>query len=318
MQLKKLLLTATVLTCATPSFAQEELVKFGDFEQWITRTIKESGIVGGATKTLVEVGPNGTMSNNEPYTNRGGSPWATSNVYAKMMGVSKANVSVFKDKHNNGTCVRMTTNIEKAKAIGIINVTVLAGGSLFTGKMYEPISSTSNPMSKMSMGMPFTKRPKAIKFDYKVELTKEANRIRETGFSKTKEIAGKDYPMLTCVLQKRWEDADGNIHALRVGTAITRFKDATNWKEGQSFEIHYGDISNEPFFKSWMGLINGEGTLYAENSKGKNVKIIEEGWANENETPTHAIIKFDSSYAATSYIGTPGTSLYVDNVKWVY
>lgn len=318
MQLRKLLCPALALFLSSQVSAQDELIKFGDFEQWVTRHIKESGILGGDTKTLMEIGPTATIDKNEAYVNRGGSPWATSNVYAKMMGVVKTNVSVYKDSHNGGSCARLCTKIEKAKAIGIINVTVLAGGSIFTGKMYEPISSTKDPLSKMSMGIPFTKRPKAIKFDYKVELTKEANRIRETGFSKTKEIAGRDYPMLTCVLQKRWEDENGNIHALRVGTAIHRFKESTGWKEGQAFTIQYGDITQESYFKSWMGLINGDATLYAENSKGKNVKIIEEGWASANETPTHAIVKFDSSYGAIGYEGTPGTTLYIDNVKWSY
>ena len=30
--------------------AQSELIKFGDFDQWIVRNIKESGIIGGDTK----------------------------------------------------------------------------------------------------------------------------------------------------------------------------------------------------------------------------------------------------------------------------
>ena len=29
--------------------------KYGDFNQWITRSIKESGIIGGDTKTLYEI-----------------------------------------------------------------------------------------------------------------------------------------------------------------------------------------------------------------------------------------------------------------------
>ena len=32
--------------------AQSELIKFGDFDQWIVRNIKESGIIGGDTKQL--------------------------------------------------------------------------------------------------------------------------------------------------------------------------------------------------------------------------------------------------------------------------
>ena len=55
--------------------AQEELVKFGGFDSWITRSIKESLLVGGKTQTLYEVGPKGTFDGARPYTNQGGSPW---------------------------------------------------------------------------------------------------------------------------------------------------------------------------------------------------------------------------------------------------
>lgn len=316
---KKILacLSLLLMTHAASHAQNDELIRYGNFEKWITRNIEESGILGGAKKVLMEVGPTETINGNKAYKNRGGSPWATSNVYAKVVGIVKTNASVYQDKHDDGSCARLETHIEKCKAIGLINITVLAAGSLFTGEMIEPITGTSNPMSKMSFGIPFTKRPKAIKFDYKVKVIDQPNRIRETGFSKTKEIAGKDYPCMTCILQKRWEDKDGNIHALRVATAMQRFKESTGWKNDQSFTLHYGDITKEPFFKSWMGLISGETVYYALNSKGKNVKIIEEGWADANETPTHAIVKFDSSFGG-AYVGTPGTTLWVDNVRWSY
>ena len=52
--------------------------KYGNMDQWVTRSIKESGIIGGNQKTLYEVGPNMSLSGNNPYTNKGGSPWGTS------------------------------------------------------------------------------------------------------------------------------------------------------------------------------------------------------------------------------------------------
>lgn len=318
MEIKRIILAVALGMLSTAGFAQsEELIKFGDFEKWITRNIHESAILGGARKVLLEIGPNENLTGNKAYVNRGGSPWATSNVYAKVAGIVKTNTSVYKDKHGSGSCAKLVSHIEKVKVIGMINISVLAAGSLFTGEMLEPITGTANPMSKMSHGMPFTKKPKALKFDYKVELTSEPNRIRETGFSKVKTINGKDYPQVVCVLQKRWEDEKGQIHALRIGTCIHRFTNSTDWKDNQSFTIHYGDISGESFYKSYMGLIGGDNTMYALNSKGKNVPIIEEGWASDDEEPTHAVVKFDSSFGG-AYVGTPGTTLYVDNVKWVY
>ena len=118
-----------------------------------------------------------------------------------------------------------------------------------------------------------------------------------------------------CLLQKRWEDEEGNIHALRIGTMHYLFSQNTSdWKEGQSFTIHYGDITHESFFLERMGL-NKDG-FYALNSKGKNVLIIEEGWAAD-ETPTHVVLKFDSSHGG-AYIGTIGNTLWLDNIKFVY
>ncbi len=297
-------------------FAQEELVKFGNFDSWITRTIKESVLVGGKTQTLYEVGPKGTFDGARAYTNQGGSPWANSNVYAKVAGVVKTNVSVYPDKHQGGQCAKLSTHIVSAKAIGVINISVLATGSMFLGTLLEPITSSSNPMSKMSLGIPFTKKPKAVKFDYKFN-SPGTERIRETGFSKRQKVAGKDMGQVTCLLQKRWEDADGNIHALRVGTMRHMFSQNTDWKEGQSFTIHYGDITGESFYRSWMGLIGGGESFYALNSKGKNVPIKEEGWADPNETPTHIVLKFDSSHGG-AYVGTIGNTLWIDNVKLVY
>ncbi len=296
--------------------AQEELVKFGNFDSWITRSIKESVLVGGKTQTLYEVGPKGTFDGARAYTNQGGSPWANSNVYAKVAGVVKTNVSVYPDKHQGGQCAKLSTHIVSAKAIGVINISVLATGSMFLGTLLEPITSSSNPMSKMSLGIPFTKKPKAVKFDYKFN-SPGTERIRETGFSKRQKVAGKDMGQVTCLLQKRWEDADGNIHALRVGTRRHMFSQNTDWKEGQSFTIHYGDITGETFYRSWMGLIGGGESFYALNSKGKNVPIKEEGWADPNETPTHIVLKFDSSHGG-AYVGTIGNTLWIDNVKLVY
>jgi hypothetical protein len=296
--------------------AQEELVKFGNFDSWITRSIKESVLVGGKTQTLYEVGPKGTFDGARAYTNQGGSPWANSNVYAKVAGVVKTNVSVYPDKHQGGQCAKLSTHIVSAKAIGVINISVLATGSMFLGTLLEPITSSSNPMSKMSLGIPFTKKPKAVKFDYKFN-SPGTERIRETGFSKRQKVAGKDMGQVTCLLQKRWEDADGNIHALRVGTMRHMFSQNTDWKEGQSFTIHYGDITGETFYRSWMGLIGGGESFYALNSKGKNVPIKEEGWADPNETPTHIVLKFDSSHGG-AYVGTIGNTLWIDNVKLVY
>ena len=308
-----------VLSCLLPSclWAEEELIKYGDFESWLTRSIKESVLVGGSTRTLYEIGPKGKYDGVRAYTNQGGSPWGCSNVYAKMYGVVKTNLCVYPDKHRNGQCAKLCTQIASCKAIGVVNISVLASGSIFLGSILEPVTSSADPMSKMNAGMPFSKRPKALKFDYKY-YSPGGERIRETGFSRRETVGGKDMGQCICLLQKRWEDADGNIHALRVGTILQRFsKNTPDWQEGQVFPFHYGDISRESSFPEGAGLMSGTGTFHALNSKGKNVPIKEEGWAGPDEMPTHIILKFDSSYAG-DYIGTLGSTLWLDNIKLVY
>lgn len=304
------------LCCAAR--AEEELIPFGDFETWITRNIKESVLVGGKRQTLYEVGPTGTFDGARAFTNQGGCPWANSNVYAKVCGVVKTNISVYPDEHGAGKCAKLYSHIVKCKAIGVINISVFAAGSIFTGTMVEPITSSSDPMSKINVGIPFTRRPKALKFDYKYYNDGSTTRIRETGFSKTKTVEGQDMGECICLLQKRWEDAEGNVHALRVGTMRVRFGKSTDgWVEDRVFPISYGDITREPYYKDWMGLVGGERQYYCLNSKGKNVPLQEEGWAKADETPTHIIIKFDSSHGG-AYVGTVGNTLWVDNVRLVY
>lgn len=41
------------------AYAQEKVVplKYGNMDQWVTRKIHESGVIGGDTKLLYEVGP---------------------------------------------------------------------------------------------------------------------------------------------------------------------------------------------------------------------------------------------------------------------
>ena len=296
-----------------------EYFNFGRFEKWLIRNIKESAILGGNTKTLYAIAPNGTWNDNRAYRNQGGSPWATSNVLAKVSGITKTNTSVYRDTHpGHGYCAKLYTHLEECKVLGLVNIKVLAAGSIYLGQTQEPITGTSNPMSKLDAGVAFKKRPKALMFDYKVHLSGQKNRVRQTGFSKVQTISGMDMPDVILYLQKRWEDSNGNIHAKRVATLVQRFNKNTNgWVENARFDIHYGDIRKQSFYQSFMGLTSGDNTKYARNSKGKMVKVVEEGWASANETPTHIVLQFDSSHGG-AYIGSVGNTFWIDNIRLVY
>lgn len=292
------------------------LFKYGDFNQWVTREVKESGIIGGDTKTLYEIGPTQTITGNIPYTNKGGSPWGTSNVMAKVSGITKTNVSVYRDRHGSGHCAKLVTHIEQVKVLGLINIKVLAAGSIYLGDMKEPITGTKEGPTALNWGIPFTNRPKALRFDYKVSVSGAANRIKQTGFSGRKTVPGKDLCVALLILQKRHENAQGNITAKRVGTVVVTYDKSTRgWINAATYPIHYGDITNKKGYNAaLMGLRSCD---YARNSHGKSVLVKETGWAAANETPTHIIVQFSSSHGG-AYVGTPGNTLWVDNVGLVY
>ncbi|MCM1078112.1 MAG: PCMD domain-containing protein [Bacteroidales bacterium] len=319
---RRLILTAAVLaglffTDTTATAQQsEKLLKYGDMDHWVVRKIHESAVIGGNTKTLYEVGPDRTLDGNKPYKNAGGSPWGTSNVMAKVMGVVKTNCSVTRDKRGSGYCAKLTTHIESVRVLGMMNIKVLAAGSLFLGDVAEPITGTKDGPKSINWGIPFTARPKALKYDYKVQVTGEKNRIKQTGFSSKSTVPGQDYCVTVLFLQKRTEDAKGNITARRVGTMVVKYGKSTGgWVNGATYEILYGDIRNHPKYDAaLMGLRN---TDYARNSHGKSVLVHETGWAAANETPTHLSLQFASSHGG-AFIGTPGNTLWIDNVKLVY
>ena len=72
----RMLSLLSVMLCSVAASAQHkvEMIPFGNMDQWIDRQIKESGIIGGATKNVFAIGPTATITENKAYTNMGGSP----------------------------------------------------------------------------------------------------------------------------------------------------------------------------------------------------------------------------------------------------
>lgn len=293
-----------------------ELIKYGDMEHWVTRHVHESAIIGGATKTLYEIGPTQTIDGNAPYSNAGGSPWGTSNVMAKVSGIVKTNNSVYRDRRGRGWCARMETHIERVKVLGLINISVLAAGSIYLGDMTEPVTGTKEGPKALNWGIKFVRRPKALRYDYKVKAAGGNSRIKLTGFSRRSEVGGKDCAMAILLLQKRTEDAYGNITARRVGTLVVMYDKSTDgWKNDATYTIMYGDIrKNAKYDAATMALRTGD---YARNSKGESVPVRETGWASADDTPTHLLLQFSSSHGG-AYVGSPGNTLWIDNVRLVY
>ena len=293
-----------------------EPIAYGNMDNWIVREIHESGIIGGQTKLLYELGPSDTIVGNIAFKNMGGSPWATSNVMAKVAGIVKTNTSVFAEKRGNGMCARMETRYESVKVFGIVDIEVIAAGSIFLGTIHEPIKSTKNPQAMLQSGIPFTKKPKAIRFDYKVKAAPEKDRVRSTGFSRKSKVPGQDSLAVILLLQKRWEDKLGNVYSKRVGTMVQRYTESTaDWVNAATYPVLYGNITSHPDYQSYMRIQVEE--RYTSNSKGEKVPIQEIGWAEPDDQPTHMVLQFTSSHGG-AYIGSPGNTFWIDNVELIY
>lgn len=312
------LAAAALITTATGMRGQRlEPIKFGDFSQWVTRTINESKIIGGATKTLYEIGPSAHLEGNNPYSNMGGSPWGCSNVYARVSGISKTSNTVTPYDRGGNTCARLEAKMEHVKVLGLINMDVMAAGTIFLGRVFEPITSTKGPFQKIEMGIPYTKRPKALVYDFSIDMPAADERTKSTGFSSKKTLKGRDNAEVYVLLQKRWEDSDGKLHAQRVGTGRERYSRSVPWTVGHRLPIHYGDITGKDFYRPWMGLLNGDKAYYARNSKGKMVPVEEEGWAPADAVPTHVLVMVSSS-CGEPFVGTEGLTVYADNLAFEF
>lgn len=303
--------------------AQERTVRLinevGKFDNWCVREIKESAVIGGNTEYLYEFygRPTDTLrTGKQPFKAPEGYLWRTNNVLAVVMGVVKTNNTVYPERRGEGYCARIETHIEEVKALGVVNMDVVCQGTLIVGELPEPITTTKDPMTKVEYAIPFTGSPKYLQLDYKADVGYET--VRGTGFSKLKPMGEPDYAEITMILQKRWEDEEGNVHALRVGTGIERImEDIPQWINGHKVNIYYGNMTAEPSYKEYMGLKNDPETAYHTlNSKGQDVMVLEEGWAPASTKPTHLVLHFISSCGKAFYGGV-GNVLWVDNVEIV-
>ncbi len=310
---------ATLFACLLmPLFAQEriEMIPFGDFNQWVTRHIEESRIIGGKTRTIHALGTPRVINENTPYPyGADGCPWSSSNVWAHVAGIHKATATTYPEKRGDGYCCRMNVELVKVVVMGFINIEVMVAGTMFTGKTIEPIRTQNDPYQNIDFGIPFTKKPSAMLFDYKAIVRPDSIVTIAKGFGKPKDMKGWDAPQVYMYLQKRWEDKDGNIYAHRVGTAWVRFDESQQeWHNDYRLPVHYGDITKEAFYNEDMGLGH---TMRALNSKDDVVPIQEVGWGAPTDTPTHVIIMLTSGHKE-AFVAREGNALWIDNMRLVY
>ena len=280
----------TMLFTALSLSAQERVEVLSDFENWNTKQIKESALIGGKTKTLYKLG--GT--------------WDCSNAHAKAMGVDKVSVSVTPEKRGNGTCCRMESTLETVSAVGI-NFKALATGAIYTGKMIDVVGmkQSSNPNSAIDMGMPFTGRPSALILDYKA-LIQNQTAVYAPAKTQVKAVDGRDAGQITLILQHRWEE-NGHVYAYRVGTVQKKItQSTTDWQNDFRLPVQYG--------KSSVALTTNRHQTH--NSQGEMVCIEEVDYRDDVE-PTHIIIQISAGSMAP-FTGCPGNTMWVDNVRLAY
>ena len=318
MLMKRTLFVSLISVCCLYLYAETvESFPFGDMEQWTVRYIKESKLLGGQTKTLYCIAPTDTIRENCPYEyGKTGSPWGSSNVYANVIGIEKAAITVTPEpRKEGGTCCRLDVSMLDVQVFGVIDIQVLAAGTLFTGRTIEPITTAKDPYQNIDFGVPFTKRPTAVIYDYKAEISDEEWVWYAKGMAKPKKQQGiHDEAEAYVYLQHRWEDEKGNVHAIRVGTGYERITQSQpTWVNDHRLPIHYGDITTEPWYQPYMGLNRNMRTM---NSKGKIVPIQEKGWDATLE-PTHIVIMLTAG-KCEAFVGYDGNVLWVDNVRLAY
>lgn len=316
----KIYLFILALGLGGAAYAQRvvEPVPFGDFENWTVRYIRESKLLGGRTKTIYAVAPTDTICGAKVFEyQQNGNPWSVSNVYANVMGIVKASGTTTPEpRENGGMCCRLDVSMENVTAVNVIDINVLVAGTVFWGQTIEPVKTADDPYQNIDFGIPFTRRPYALMLDYKCIVSPDQWIWKAKGLASSKKrIEGHDECEIYMFLQHRWEDAKGNIHSQRVGTAYLRLNQSVpEWQNDHEIVVRYGDITTCADYQPYMGL--NSKPMRALNSQGKITLIQEEGY-DASLTPTHAILMLTSGCYEAFY-GHDGNTMWVDNVRLVY
>lgn len=293
----------------------EKQIEYSDLDSWYYREVHESLFIGGATQKLYEIGTSGAGNNkHNPLLKDQSSPWATTNLYAKI-GADVGVNCVFPEKTKDGCCCRMETKIREVNLIGL-KIKVLVAGTIFLGEIIQPVRSVKDPICKVNHGIAFEGKPGGVQFSYKY---KSGQHRLKSVFS-SRPVEGSDKGEFCMILQKRWEDENGNVYAIRIGGARDFLFDTRDqWVNDTTVTVKYGDITKEPFYDpKRMALIPEVSELYVKNSKNEMVPLTETGWDTFHETPTHLILYFTSSFEGVNYIGSPESMLWVDNIRLIY
>lgn len=309
------LLFCSVFSSFLVAERREELLPYGNMDQWGVRYIDESKLIGGQTKLLYTVGGQDTIRENTPYVPAEDNPWACSNTYAKCIVEAAVNGSVEPEKRGSGYCCKL---MNKLTHISLCDIYAIATGSIYLGENLEPLglAAKTKPYSAIDFGVPFTKHPVALAFDYRVTIDNSTDSLLSTEKNnKPMMIEGRDSAGVVLYLQYRWEDPQtGKIYARRVGTASEMYAHTVReWVNNHEIPIRWGTILPDDQCTAYESL--NTLPMMSRNSKGKMVRVEEVGYSLDE--PTHIVLQFASSWGEV-FQANEKNILWIDNIRLVY
>lgn len=253
--------TLNIYTVTVEKTGNVPQVDNSSFEDWYTESV-------------------GSNSVNQPGKDKATTLWATANRGLALGGAAE-NTSP-----QQKTADSVYAKLETVTAPAIVRI---AAATLFTGKFTEGFPSINDPRSNLTLGVPFTGRPQAMRFQYKY--APGASNEDSNGDP----LSYGDQ----CDIYMFLENRDGG-KTKRVGTAWFRNGDAqTSWKY-LDIPVKYGPLeASDPWFS------------YAQPQP-------DEEWGTGSESVTHITVLFSSSFEGDFFNGAIGSVLEVDNLEMVY
>ena len=188
-------------------------------------------------------------------------------------------------EHNGGYAAKMTTNEQNALIFGKL----IAAGSIYTGCFKFDVGALNDPRSMTHFGIPHTVRIQSIEFDAKYEPGPQLKQAVKSG---------SKYSI---------EDREG----VDVGQA---FVEIIRWTGEGTFEYHGRPADGVEVLGRGEILFDGKETKY-RNWAHYNIPVV---YTNQTDIPTHIVIVFSSSKSGDIFLGAPGSTMEVDDVKLIY
>lgn len=188
-------------------------------------------------------------------------------------------------EHNGGYAAKMTTNEQNTLIFGKL----IAAGSMYTGCFKFDVGALNDPRSMTHFGIPHTLRIKSIEFDARYEPGPQLKQAVKSG---------SKYSI---------EDREG----VDVGQA---FVELIRWTGTGEFEYHGRPADGVELLGRGEILFDGKDSKY-RNWAHYNLPVE---YTDYEKIPTHIVIVFSSSKSGDIFLGAPGSTMEVDNVKLIY